>query len=290
MDFDFIRYKARVLQTTAYNVILFGAEIDIASEIAIQAVTVNSKPFIVIWASSLDIDAIVIALESARIVVETSAQGVVNITSVILAALHINTSLDEVSTLSVAGMMCGAMPIKVDSVEAVANIVTAMVTPAAVNSIVGFVATADVTATLWAGNYCALEVSIASKIMSKIILSNGSPIELKTVTYNYLEIESAVSADSPCDIESATHNLLDLAVVVGLNDNPIIIIASASYELLAVVDMSADDSKAIKSDAESHGDVDAILILLQQSTLASYDCRTLSSLDNMSLKALAYTE
>lgn len=180
MDFDFIRYKARALQTTSFNALLFSVDIDIQSQIQVKVFKAGSKPFVVVWASSLQVDAIARALTSKHIAVEVALESAIDIIAVALTALHVEMTAD------------GA-------------------------------------------------------------------------------------------------NNLDLTVVVS-PDGAVAIFAPGEYELTATADIALDSSKSIISDAESAGVITVVVQLLGFATLSEYDADTLSTLDTMSLQAIAYIE
>lgn len=289
MNFDFIRYKARVLQTTSFNVLLFSVDISIQSQMQIKTFKAGSKPFVVVWASNFDIEAVARALTAKHIATEIVGQSAIDIIAVALTALHLATTMNEVSEIEVMGRVCGAVAVTVENIEALITILVAMKTQASMTASVDFSDTVDIVATLRACGYTEVEVQLTASMLASLTVRQDAPIDIATDSTNSLDIEVDVQSDSPIEIATHSENNLDLTVIVS-PDGAVAILAPGEYELTAVADVALDDSKAIIADAESAGIVSITVNLLTLALLTDYDADTLSSLDTLSLEALDYIE
>ena len=289
MDFDFVRYKARVLQTTSFNVLLFSVDIDIQSQIQVKAFRAGSRPFVVVWASSLQVDAIARALTSKHIAVEVTLESAIDVIAVVLTALHMTIPMAESVEIDATGRVCSVEPVTIDSIDALLALITAMNTPASIHTEVNFSDTVDLIATLRTCGYKEAKVQLTAALIASLTLRPDIPIDIKTDTEDTLDIAVDVKTGSTVEMTADGANNLDLTVVVS-PDGAVAIFAPGEYELTATADIALDSSKAIISDAESAGVITVVVRLLGFATLSKYDADTLASLDPSSLQALAYIE
>lgn len=289
MDFDFIRYKARVLQTTSFNVLLFSVDIDIQSQIQVRAFKAGSKPFVVVWASSLQVAAIAKALTSKHIAVEITLESAIDVIAVALTALHIAVPMAESMEIDVTGRVCSVVPVEVDSIDALLALITAMNTPTSIHTQVILSNAVDLVATLRACGYTEARVQLTAALIASLTLRPDTPIDIKTNTKDTLDLTVDVKTGNTVEMAVGSTNNLDLTVVVS-PDGAVAIFAPGEYELTASANIALDSSKAINSDAESSGVVTVVVRLLGFATLSEYDADMLSDLDTMSLQSMAYIE
>lgn len=266
MDFDFIRYKVRILQTTAYNVLLFGGECEGRGTVSVQMLTQNSRPFVVVWGSTLDIDALARALTALHIKAPIEITNVFDINSVALLALYAVTKMEEEMPVVVTGRACGAEPITA-TLDDVLTFICAIATPQAAGLSVYLPGILTLDAALTQCGYEGAVVGISGGLVGLLTFADMTVLNVATLTFNYLELQIAVSASTPLAIIIASDNSAQLDALISLYT-----------------------SARIATDAQSMVALDVIISMLKKTTLADYDTDKLSVLNTQSLQAIAYIE
>lgn len=246
MFYDFVRYKARILRTLSFNVLMFSVDIDMQSQIVVESVVLNSVPFIVTMSNESEIEIIMACLDALHVIVDMDETLEVDIDAVALLAKHIQTNLQEEVEFNVIGRTPGARHI-VTSLEELTITIVSMNTPDAVPIVIDSVDMEN-SSTLTALLEYVPEVALRP-ITVEIIGQSGL-----TATFDFTYI-----AD-------------------------ILVIMANTSSLDAAIDVLL--SKRIQTDLVEQSQFDIVMGLVQEALLQNYDDKALSSLDVKTLQAL----
>lgn len=287
MFYDFVRYKARILRTLSFNVLMFSVDIDMQSQIVVESVVLNSVPFVVTMSNESEIETIMACLDALHVIVDMDETLEVDIDAVALLAKHIQTNLQEEVEFNVIGRMPGARHI-VTSLEELTITIVSMNTPDAVPIVIDseseLVLDTDMVSLVGQPTIATIEIGSAltctmqelSMIMFSVDMENSSTL---TALLEYVP-EVALR---PMTVEIIGQSGLTATFDFTYIADILVIMANTS-SLDAAIDVLL--SKRIQTDLVEQSQFDIVMGLVQEALLQNYDDKALSSLDVKTLQAL----
>lgn len=287
MFYDFVRYKARILRTLSFNVLMFSVDIDMQSQIVVESVVLNSVPFVVTMSNESEIETIMACLDALHVIVDMDETLEVDIDAVALLAKHIQTNLQEEVEFNVIGRTPGARHI-VTTLEELTAILVDMNTPDSepivIDSESELVLDTEMVALVGQPTIATIEIgSTLTCTMSELsMIMMSVDMESTSTLAALLEYVPEVAL-RPITVEiigqSGLTATFDFTYILD-----ILVIMANTSSLDAAIDVLL--SKRIQTDLVEQSQFDIVMGLVQEALLQNYDDKALSLLDVKTLQAL----